>query len=205
LFVGELLRIPDGYACLQTMLARLPQHYNWQFAFLEAFHTHFQRPLDVEKWWALAIAQAGMRYPAQPWPLTESWRKLDQAVHAAVQVRTRANELPLRAEVSLQTVIREGDPNRQTQALNDALRELGLARLHIAQEYAGLVQDYRQTIETYLQLWDGGASNSPFAGSAAEAAILQLDVLDARRMALQPGSKPGRGSPSPAPSPQARP
>jgi len=80
-----------------------------------------------------------------------------------------------------------------------------MVRLHIAQEYAGLVQDYQQTIETYLQQWDRGASNSPFAGGAAEAAILRLDVLDARRMALRPGSKPGPGSPSPAPSPQARP
>ena len=54
--MGELLRLPDGRACLQRMLAQLPQHYNWQFAFLEAFHARFERPLDVEKWWALSLA-----------------------------------------------------------------------------------------------------------------------------------------------------
>ena len=204
LFLGELLRLPDGRACLRTMLGRLPQHYNWQFAFLDAFHTYFERPLDVEKWWALSLTQATGRYAAQAWPLAESWQKLDQAIHGAVQVRTRTDELPLHAEVSLQKMIREWDPIRQTQALSNTLRELGLLRLRIAQEYVGLVQDYYQAIETYLQQRDRGASNFPFtkrAGRrrAVEVAIQQLDALDARRMALRPGSTPVPASPSPAP------
>ena len=193
LFVGELLRLRDGRACLRTMLAQLPQRYNWQFAFLDAFHTHFERPLDVEKWWALSLTQAGGRYAAQAWPLTESWERLDQAIHAAVQVRTDDNELPMHGEVSLQQVLREWDAVRQTQALGNTLRELGLLRVRIAQEYVGLVQDYCHVIGTYLQQRDRGASTFPYtkrAGRrrAVEITILQLDELDARRMALQPGS-----------------
>jgi hypothetical protein len=204
LFVGELLRLEDGRACLRTMLARLPQHYNWQFAFFEAFHAYFERPLDVEKWWALSLAQAGGRYAAQAWPLTESWQKLDQAIHGAVQVRASTNDLPLRAEVSLQRMIREWDPMRQTQALGNTLRGLGMLRLRIAQEYVGLVQDYCQTIETYLQQRDRGGSNFPYTRQAGrrravEDAIQQLDALDARRMALQPRLTPAAATPSPAP------
>ncbi len=37
----------------------------------------------------------------------ESWQKLTQAIHSAVQVRFGTNELPLHAEITLQTVIRE--------------------------------------------------------------------------------------------------
>ena len=204
LLVGELLRLPDGRSCLRTMLARLPQHMNWQFAFLEAFHTHFERPLDVEKWWALSLTQANGRFAGQAWSLAESWQKLDQAVRAAVEVRTRANELPLHAEVSLQTVIRGWDPIRQTQTLSNTLRELGLLRLRIAQEYIGLVQDYYQAIETYLRQPDRGAPSSLSAKRAGrlrsvELAIQQLDALDGRRMALRPGSTPPPASPSPAP------
>jgi hypothetical protein len=203
-FVGELLRLRDGRAGLRTMLAQLPQHYNWQFAFFEAFHTHFERPLDVEKWWALSLAQASGRYAAQAWPGTESWQKLDQAIHAAVQIRTRTNELPLHAEVSLQKMIREWDPMRQSQALGNILRELGLLRGRIAQEYVGLVQDYCQAIETYLQQRDRGASSFPYtkrAGRrrAVEVTIQQLDALDARRMALRPGPTPAPTGASPAP------
>jgi hypothetical protein len=203
LFVGELLRLPDGRACLQTMLARLPQHRNWQFAFLEAFQSHFERPLDVEKWWALSIAQATGHYATSAWPPTESWQKLDQAIHAAVQIRLTMNELPLHSEVSLQKIILEWDPVRQTQALGNALRELGQLRQHVAQEYAGLVRDYCDVIETYLRQRDRSAANPSSAQQAAqrtpaEVALQQLDALDARRMALRPGATPAQASPSAA-------
>src|SRR5665647_2512033 len=78
LFVGELLRLPDGRERLRAMLAQLPQHYNWQFAFLRAFDAFFERPLDVEKWWALSVAQATGRDVQQPWTLQESWQNLNE-------------------------------------------------------------------------------------------------------------------------------
>jgi hypothetical protein len=204
LFVGELLRLRDGRACLRTMLAELPQRYNWQFAFLDAFHAYFERPLDVEKWWALSLTQATGRYVAQAWPLNESWQKLDEAIHAAVRVRVSTNDLPLHVQASLQKIIREWDPVRQTMALDNTLRELGFLRLRIAQEYVGLVQDYCQTIETYLQQRDHSAASFPYSKRtgrkrAVEATIQQLDALDARRMALQPGSTPAPATPEPAP------
>jgi hypothetical protein len=166
LFVGELLRLPEGRACLRAMLAQLPQHYNWQFAFLGAFHARFERPLDVEKWWALSLTEAIGRGLTQAWSLEESRQKLDQAVQSAVQVRTGTNELPLRAEVTLQNMIREWDPLRQTTALHGTLRELGLLRLRIAQEYVGMVQDYAQVIETYLQQRDRSSLALPFTKRA---------------------------------------
>jgi hypothetical protein len=101
-------------------------------------------------------------------------------------------------------MIREWDRMGQTEALGNTLRELGLLRQHIAPEYSGLAQDYCEAIEAYLQQRDGGAANSRFARRAAEAAILRLDVLDARRMALRPRSTPAPGTPSPAPAPQAK-
>jgi hypothetical protein len=203
LFVGELLRLPDGRACLQAMLAQLPQHYNWQFAFLGAFRGHFERPLDIEKWWSLAATQAGGREPTQIWPPEASWQKLDQVVHSAVQVRTGTNDLPLHAAASLQQVLREWDTARQLEALNRVLRELGLLRLRIAQEYVGLVSDYSQTIETYLKQRDRGASGFLSSKRAAQRraaadAIQQLDALDARREGMRPAPKPANVSPSPA-------
>ena len=191
LFVGELLRLPDGRACLRSMLAQLPQNYNWQFAFLRAFSGCFERPIDVEKWWALSLAGSGGRDPAQTWSSEGSWQRLDQALHSAVQVRTGANELPLHADLKLQTVIREWDAVRQTQALQSTLRELALLRSRIAQKFVGLVQDYSQALDTYLQRRDHPGFVLPFARGAArrravEAAVQQMDALDARREALRP-------------------
>ena len=208
LFVGELLRLPNGRGCLQAMLARLPQYYNWQFAFLSAFGAFFERPLDVEKWWALSVAQATGRDIAPTWTLAESWQKLTETIHAPVQVRLETNELPLHADLPLQTVIREWDAARQTQALNNTLRELGLLRLRIDQEFVGLVQDYYQALETYLQQRDHAGSfvSTKRAGQrrAVEAAIQQLDALDERREALRPAGiaippsqSPGRPASAP--------
>ena len=195
LFVGELLRLPDGRACLRAMLQRLPQHYNWQLAFLGAFRGHFERPLDVEKWWSLARAETAARDPDQTWAPEESWQKLDQAIHASVQVRTGTNDLPLHADVPLQTIIQEWDKVRQTAALQNALRDLGLIRLRIAPDFAGLVQDYHQTITTYLQQRDSSGSIIPFVRRASRRravgdALQQLNALDARREALRPAPQP---------------
>jgi hypothetical protein len=195
LFVGELLRLPEGPACLRGMLARLPQNYNWQFAFLSAFHACFERPLDVEKWWALSLAGTSGRDPAQTWSLAESWQKLDQALHSGAQVRTGTNDLPLHADLKLQTVLRQWDSVRQTQAISSTLRELGQLRLRIAEEFVGRVQDYSQTLQTYLQQRDHTGSVIPFARKAArrravQVAVQQLDALDARREALRPIPRP---------------
>ena len=205
LFVGELLSLPDGRECLRAMLGQLPQHYNWQFAFLRAFNTFFERPLDVEKWWALSAAQASGRDLLQPWTLEESWQKLDQTIHPAAQVRTGTNEQPVHAEITLQTIIREWDPVRQTQALKATLRELEMLRLRIDQEFVGVAQDYCQTLDTYLQQRDHAGSilstKKKAQRRAVEAAVQQLDALDARREALRPADKPVAATAVPATAP----
>ncbi len=204
LFVGELLRLPEGREGLRGMLNQLPQYYNWQFALLGAFHSRFQRPLDVEKWWSLSVTDAHGRDPAQAWMPEESWQKLSQAIRSTMQVRTRTNEPPRQVEMTLQRVIREWDPARQTQALNDTLRELGLLRLRLAPEYVGLLQDYGQAIEAYLLQLDRNPSPLLFTKRAAgrrvvEATVQQLDALDARREAARPAPKPATPNPSPPP------
>ncbi len=205
LFVGELLRLPDGRECLRTMLTQLPQHYNWQFAFLRAFNALFQRPLDVEKWWALSVAQATGRDIVQTWTSEESWQNLNETLRAAAQIRTGANELPSHAEITLQTVIRDWDTARQTLALKATLRELAALRLRLDQEFVGLAQDYCQTIETYLQQRDHAGSilstKKAAQSRAAQAALQQLDALDARRESLRPVTKPVAVNPTPAPAP----
>jgi hypothetical protein len=199
LFVGELLRMPDGRACLRAMLAQLPQHYNWQVSFLDAFQAHFSRPLDVEKWWSLSLNQAAGRGGAQDWPVEESWQRFDQALHISVQVRTGPHELPQPAEVTVQQIVREWDLIRQTQALNCTLRDLSLLRPHIAPEYAGLVREYAQAIELYLQQRDHNGSILPFVRNAnrrraIETAVQQLDALDAQRALLRPPARPASAS-----------
>lgn len=187
-FVNELMRLPDGKACLRAMLAQLPDYYNWQLAFLSAFKAHFSRPRDVEKWWALHVAHFIGRDFAQTWPAEESWAKLDQVVRSPVEVRTGTNDLPLHQEVTLQTIIRQWEPRKQTPVLRRELTQLAVLRPRVAPALTGLVNDYHQALEAYVkgQERKGLSLGLRSRKSLSEQTIRQLDTLDDRRAALRP-------------------
>jgi len=194
LFVSELLRLKDGRACLREMLGQLPAFYNWQFAFLRAFQPWFQKPLDVEKWWALAVVHFTGRELTQTWPLEESWHKLDALVHEGIQIRSATNDLPLHTDVSFQAIIREWDRPRQVHVLQAKIRELAMLRMRVAQELVPFVDGYQQALESYLQ-HNGKGLLLPILkkaalNHAADAAIKNLDELDSQRSELRPEKPP---------------
>jgi hypothetical protein len=192
LFVNQLLALDGGNACLRAMLANLPQRYNWQFAFLDAFQAWFKRPRDVEKWWTLQSMRFSGRELTETWTVEDSWEKLAQSLNTAVQVRTDRNELPVLTEVSLQAIIRDWDPNQQTEALSNKQRELDLLRFWLAPELGSLALEYEKTFLAFLQQRDGSGFGLPFGRSAAldrliDETVQLLDALDARRASMRPG------------------
>jgi hypothetical protein len=194
LFVHRLLGLKNGPACLRAMLDQLPRRYNWQFAFYDAFQNWFKQSLDVEKWWALQLVEFSGRDLTQTWTVDESWKKLDGVLRAPIEVRTRVGDLPMRAEVTLQTIIREWDVQQQTQFLANKMTELDTARLRISQDLILLVDDYRQVVGGYLEKRRSSRSLTFMVKRRTDAsldavaleAIRNLDVLDARREALRP-------------------
>jgi hypothetical protein len=195
LFVAELLNLKDGPACFRAMLAGLPLYYNWQFAFLAAFHSHFERLLDVEKWWTLHRVGFAGRDVTLTWSAEESWRKLDEVLHCAVEIRTPNEGAALRDQVAFQTVIQQWDRTRQDQTLRTKVRDLELLRLRVLPEFLGLVEDYRKTLSGYLQIRDQASvlallkKGTTLSRPAADA-IEQLNALDERRQKLRPAQRP---------------
>ncbi|HTL17059.1 MAG TPA: hypothetical protein VL793_07470 [Patescibacteria group bacterium] len=190
-FVRDLMSLPNGQTCLRTMIQQLPRFYNWQFAFLAAFHDHFRETLDVEKWWSLELVHFTGRELTDRWGSEESWEKLDQVVRSAVQIRIGTNELPLRGEVALQTIIRDWPVPRQTQALETKLRELQMLRPRLVRDLALITDDYCRAIETYLQNLNHPGFVLPFrkgvvARHNAAEIVLRLDELDSRRATIRP-------------------
>jgi hypothetical protein len=193
LFVDELLQLKNGRACLRAMLEELPQCYNWQTAFLRAFRPHFERLLDVEKWWALQVAHFTGREHGQTWTLEESWNKLDEILGTPVQVRASAGELPVHADVPLPTVVRDWDSASQTQTLQSKLHDLESARLRVPKELAGLVDEYHRVLATYLQRREQAESThsanrqpNRILQRVVDQTFEQLNALEARRQALRP-------------------
>ena len=194
LFVHQLLHLPDGRACLRNMLQDLPHYYNWQFAFLRAFHETFQGPLDIEKWWSLQLVHFIGRELAETWSPEESWEKLDELVRSAVQIRIGTNELPLHAEVPLQTIVREWPTERQTPALENKLRELQMLRPRLDRDLDPLVDDYCKAIEAYIQNLNHTGFVLPFRKHIVqrrngEETARRMDELDARRANMRPPAK----------------
>ncbi len=191
LLVNHLMSLPDGPANLRAMLETLPRYYNWQTAFLNAFRSDFSSLLEVEKWWALQVVQFTGRDLSQTWPADESWRRLDEILHAPVDVRTDKTELPLHAEITLQSVLRQRESAQQIQLLQRKLRDLDLLRLRTAAEVRPMVDDYRQVLQNYLQKRGTSvtvAQSGVVVSQQTEETIRQLNALDARREAQQSAS-----------------
>jgi hypothetical protein len=192
LLVTELEAFTDGRACLRRTLEQMSQYLNWQLAFLAAFQTHFSRPLDVEKWWALRVSHFTGRELTQAWTLEESWEKLTRIIVSPVQVRTGTDDLPLHTSISLQTILRSWDSAKQSAVLKLELAQLTMLRGRIDRSLAPLLDDYREALDTYLKNHQSkGISLITFRRlgnpeRALEIALKQLDSLDSRRAALKP-------------------
>ncbi|HMJ25175.1 MAG TPA: hypothetical protein VK475_05080 [Pyrinomonadaceae bacterium] len=195
LFVTGLLGLKDGKAALRQMIADLPQFYNWQLDFLRAFHSYFERPLDVEKWWTLHWVAFTAAEATHTWPVAESWQKLEDSLHPNVELRAGTNEMPLHGEVTLQTIVNEWPAEKQTQVLQFKLREWERLRLQLNPYVASLLDEYRFLIESYVQAGSQSGFPIPFRKKsvtrhAKQQALAGLDLLDARRLALKPKAEP---------------
>jgi hypothetical protein len=197
LFVHELLELKNGAGKLRAMLAQLPACANWQTAFFAAFHEDFQRPLDAEKWWSLRVVNFAAREPGPQWIATVSRKKLDAILAVPVAVRYATNELPVRAEISLQAAVQNFAPPRRTEILQTKLRDLELVQLRLAPPLAALADGYRTALAEFLGVAGKRASGRHLQADT-EGLIRRLDDLDARRRDLvdklermsPPGSPP---------------
>jgi hypothetical protein len=195
LFVSELLGLKDGPAHLRAMLASLPGCYNWQTAFQEAFREYFRRPLDLEKWWALQVVSFVAYGPGPRWTPAIGREKLDEILSVPVEVWTASNTLPAHMEVSLQAVIRNFEPPRQTAILQTKLRDLQLAQLRMAAPLAALTDEYRLVVASYLGQ-NTEVRQPPWSKHAlpqktsARATLKKLDTLDAQRQTIESSIKP---------------
>jgi len=193
LFTCELMKLRGGKECMREFIAALPAYLNWQMAFLQGFKSHFTRPLDIEKWWALQSTGFVSRDLIKTWTYEESWNKLATALAAQVDVFRNTNEMPARAEVTLQTIVRDWAPAKQEAVLREKVAELESLRSQIAPELVGLTAEYSQAMNTYLKQRDWTVYSSQKGGvtlnknpRGQRELLKRLDALDARLAKIRP-------------------
>lgn len=203
LFVAELLRLKNGAGCMRGMIAGLGQCYNWQTAFFNSFNAHFTRQLDLEKWWALQSVNFTGRDIGQLWTIEESREKISRILRASVAVRRALTDSPAYTDVTLQAVIREWDVVQQTPTVRQKIRELEIARMRVAPDFMGLVEEYRRVLEDYLRLRERSSISltDPRNPRAAERKLVKetcakLDNLDRRFAEIHEQTRPVRNDSS---------
>ena len=152
----------------------------------------------MEKWWALQVASYAVRDPGPLWTPAASRARLDQLLSVPVEARAGSNSLPAYAEISLQTVIRSMDYERQTTILQTRLSDLGLAQYRMTPQFAALAGDYRRVLANYLGENPAATTAPPRPGHGAgtsqmanaSGTLKKLDELDARRRNLDASVRP---------------
>lgn len=183
LFLNQVLSLNDGQVRLRQMITELPHYLNWQLAFLNAFQDHFEKLVDVEKWWALQLVRFTGREGSQAWPFAESISRLDEVLMPAVQVRAAPNEPALETHITLQDIIQRWEPERQTTVLKEKARELELIRPRVHPDLASCVERYTQTLNGYVAGQQSGEKKSKHKAAelTRDAALKALEGLDIER------------------------
>lgn len=193
LFVYQLLRLKRGRQCLQQFLAVLPEHLNWQTAFLRSFQPYFSRLLDVDKWWTLQAVSVMGRNLVSTWSPEEAWRQVEATLRPPAREWTRTNALPRLTRVRLQTVISQWEFPRQLAVLVPTLNRLKALRPRVGPDLARLLGEYIQTLEDYLAQRNRPRGPDrlrnplpPNPRLAAAQTVERLDELDLQRARLRP-------------------
>ena len=188
LFVSQLLRLKTGPACLRAMLAELPAHLNWQLAFEDAFQGTFKTPLEVEKWWALELAQFNGRDLLHLLTAAESAKQLDAVFQFPIEVQI-GQAAPMRTDITLQTIIRGWSRTRQLDFLKRKIWELGILRQRISPDFIPLVDQYVQVLQDYTRKRSAStrilASIGLLSDNSEDEAVARLDALDVQRTDLR--------------------
>jgi len=180
LFVRELLRKGGGVP-FGNMLSRLPDHYNWQTAFLQAFG--FQSLREVDKWWTLHLVQFAGRDSLSIWSTGELNAQLMDVLSTTVHVRRATNELPVATHVPLDRVLQEWDFARQETVLRQKLVQLDALRLRAPTNFVGVVVGYRRQLSDYVGRRQriGRSADAPIVKSLVKETLQKLGELDVRR------------------------
>lgn len=194
LLVCELLRLKNGHACLRQMLDALPKNPRWQVAFMHGFEQHFRQLVDVEKWWELTLVNVAAGGPGKILSLEQSLERVNAALQVPVQVFHDFSTLPKRNNLTLQEVVSDWEPRQQKPPLEKVVGQLRILRSRVQPEMIPLLDEYRATLENYLQNDEKNLFRRVFSrGNLADlrqSTQDQLNKLDQRRTTLRHKPKP---------------
>lgn len=182
----------QGAAKMVAMLRGLKATLNWQTSFLAAYHTRFERMVDLEKWWTLTTSLFLGRERGGSLPALEALEQLGQILSVPLDVRLDGVSLPARGQTSLRKVISDGGDLDLSSILQRRLPRLRGLQLRCPPAVAKLVAAYHDSLSSFMtaRLATGGTSPEkirllPNARLALKKVVGQLEELDRDRARME--------------------
>ena len=204
LFFRRLLDLRAGKASLRQFLSALPTRLNWQQAFFPSFEPHFQKILDVEKWWAVTLSDFltnPYSAPLDPQnfeigsrPPKETLDQLEQLFSLPALVGRQRNQIAQLERFSLQQAIAQWNYADQKAALEPILHRLDILAIYAHPQLTPLIRNYQKTLRNYLSQLNQANRPSPSTKRplqihqrpkhTAQKTQQKLNQLDAQRRKL---------------------
>ncbi len=197
LFFVELSRLPQGSQRMRAFVANLGEFWNWQTSFFKAFGSEFKTPLDVEKWWSVALVRLSMREVGGDRSFESSRRKLDEVLQLDSEIRFDPEQIPGKSRLGLTEIIREWDYTRQKPVLQEKINLLTILQWAISPDWIPLIQAYRKTLVDYIDKRDAAGQAPQQRGGPVprvryivDDAVRELEKLERDRIGRRPASQP---------------
>lgn len=204
LLFRELCRVPQGQRRLAQWILRLQENWNWQSGFLDSFHPDFRSLLDVEKWWALALADFIGRSPTRAWPASFALSKLDDALRPASILPGSTQP----SRLTLEEVITTWDFPLQIPVLQRFITQMRALWMQSPPEVAPLVLQYADAVDEYLSARARAGYSALGRGHevtsvrlVTRSIISRLRELDGRRSELAAAAASNSSPPATGPVP----
>ncbi len=188
LMVRELLKMDQGAVHLSEMLFTLNRTLNWQTSFLAAYREHFERMVDVEKWWMLTTSMFLGRERGGLLPAEEALTQLSRILEVPLDVSVGNSALPSAAMATLQKVIADGIDLKVDAVVQRRLPRLRDLQIRCPPPVANLVAGYHDALSSFMsQRSTSGATSPekmrllPNAHLVVKKVVRQLDELDRSR------------------------
>lgn len=190
LLVAELFQLPNGRAAVCRFLDELALDTNQQSALLRAFTPCFHTYADMTKWWELKTYHFITReLRTQTWPLKDALDKLNDILRVSMLTRSDTNVPVARTNITIQLLLRDnwGQPWLKN-TLHIKIAQLQAVQLRVPQQLVGLVTEYQRVLlnlVAHMPRAQRRVAPQSTANPVVEQAVLQLNKLDSRRLALQ--------------------
>ncbi|MCS1410114.1 MAG: hypothetical protein M2R45_03303 [Verrucomicrobia subdivision 3 bacterium] len=192
-FFRQLTSLRAGKASLIQFISSLSSHLNWQQAFFPSFNQHFERMLDLEKWWSVALTDLTHLTPISSWPLAKSMAYLQRILTPAALVGQRRDTIAKHTTFSLQEVISQWDYADQKPTLEQVMNRLRVLGIYADQRLSIIILEYQKILSDYIAKRDKAGYEPSRRGQVRlrpdlliRTAQRKLDRLDTQWKALVP-------------------